>query len=258
LKDFEIVTLNVNNIDDHDIFCLKSRFKTPSYQQKLLWVKNGFKNGLVLKILYVNEGKGKLTSRGMIEYVSGKHNWRGINAVGYMVIHCLWVIGKHKGKGYGGKLVQECFNDVEEMNGVAVVTSKRHWLVKNKLFKKMGFIKVDDYPPHFELFAKVNNDTKNVPKFNKNHGSTLKVIPEGLGIYRSPQCPYTYDMVNYVKNYAVNNEIPVKMVNIENKDQGQKGYHPYGTFYITYNAKTVTYESIPKIFQSNLEKIRKK
>ncbi|MHA1992140.1 MAG: GNAT family N-acetyltransferase [Candidatus Hodarchaeales archaeon] len=258
MKDYEIITLNQNNIDNYDIFCLKSRYKSPSYQEKLQWVKNGFKDGLVLKILYVNEGKKELTSRGMIEYIPGENNWRGITADGYMVIHCLWVVGKHKGKGYASKLVQDCLNDAEEMNGVAVVTSKRHWIVKNKLFIKMGFTKVDDYPPHFELFTKCNFDTKNIPKFNKNHKSSLKTVSEGLGVYRSPQCPYTYNMENHVKNYAENNEIPIEMVSIENKDQAQRGYHPYGTFYITYHTKTVTYESIPKIFQSNLEEIKKK
>lgn len=258
MKDFEIVSLNPNNINNYDIFCLKSRYKSSGYQEKLQWVKNGFKDGLVLKILYVNEGKKKLVSRGMIEYIPGERSWRGISADGYMVIHCLWVVGKHKGKGYATKLVQHCIKDAENMNGVAIVTSKRHWLVKNKLFKKLGFIKVDDYPPHFELFAKLNIDRSKYPRFNRNHEKSLKTVSDGLGVYRSPQCPYTYNMVNHVKDFAKNNGIPVQMVYITNKEQAQKGFHPYGTFYITYNNKIVTYESIPGIFHSNLEEIKNK
>ena len=72
----------------------------PGYQNKVKWMKERFKEGLKYKVLYVKEGN-KETSRGMIEYIPGEYNWRGIQANGWMVIHCIWVVGKAKGKGKG-------------------------------------------------------------------------------------------------------------------------------------------------------------
>jgi len=38
-----------------------------------------------------------------------------------MVIHCLWVIGKIKKQGLGRKLLEECFKDAKDMNGVVAI-----------------------------------------------------------------------------------------------------------------------------------------
>ena len=44
----------------------------------------------------------------MIEYAPGSHAWRPVEAEGYLVIHCLMVNGKHKGKGLGTLLLDSC------------------------------------------------------------------------------------------------------------------------------------------------------
>lgn len=40
----------------------------------------------------------ELPERGFIEYLPGEHAWRAVHADGYLFIHCLWVVGKSKGK----------------------------------------------------------------------------------------------------------------------------------------------------------------
>ncbi len=78
-----------------------------------------------------------------------------VNAKGYMVIHCLWVVGKGKGKGYGRRLIEECVKDAraQKMKGVAMLTSDHTWLAGKDIFECNGFVEVDSAPPSFHLMA---------------------------------------------------------------------------------------------------------
>lgn len=111
---YRIVDVNADNIDDVGMYCSRSKQKEEGYQRKLAWIKKRFKEGLEYRVLLVDEGKKDLAYRGMIEFMPGEKCWRGINAPNYMVIHCIWVIGRHKNKGYGTKLLKECINSAKE------------------------------------------------------------------------------------------------------------------------------------------------
>ena len=97
---YRIVEVDAENIDDIGLYCSRSKQKEEGYQRKVTWIKDRFKEGLEYRVLLVDEGRKDLAYRGMIEFMPGKHCWRGINAPQYMVIHCIWVIGRHKNKGY--------------------------------------------------------------------------------------------------------------------------------------------------------------
>jgi GNAT superfamily N-acetyltransferase len=103
-----------------------SKKKEPGYKQKYTWLQERFAEGLKIKILHEKGGR----DTAFIEYVPGEYAWRAVNADGYMVIHCLWVVGKGKGKGYGRRLIEECIKDArtQGMQGVAMITSDRVWL----------------------------------------------------------------------------------------------------------------------------------
>lgn len=126
--------------------------------------------------------------RGFIEYIPGEYAWRAVNAEGYMLIHCLWVVGKSKGKGYAGLLLNECIKDAQKskMKGVAIVTSKGNWLVGSKLLLVHGFESVDNAPPSFELlvikFTKVQS-----PSFSSDWDKRIKKLGKGLTITGSDQ-----------------------------------------------------------------------
>ena len=133
--DHKIIDVNLSNIDDIGLFCLQSKKKKLGYQNKITWIKERFSEGLKYKILQVKEGN-KMALRGFIEYIPGEYNWRGIKADNFMVIHCLWVVGRHKKKGYASQLVEECIKDTENVGLLGVVgmsAEKGGWL-PNKLF----------------------------------------------------------------------------------------------------------------------------
>ena len=94
----EIVTVDLTNVDERGFFCYKSKPKSVGYKQKLSWLKARLAEGMRIKILYEN---GR--SVGFVEYIPGEFAWRVVQAKGYMVIHCLWVVGRGKRKGYGSR-----------------------------------------------------------------------------------------------------------------------------------------------------------
>ncbi len=246
---YRIIDLDENNIDQYDLFCCKSKKDGQGYQNKVRWVKERFAEGLHLKLLMIREEKG-FTSRGFIEYIPGEYTWRGIDAENYMVIHCIWVVGRNKRKGYGTKLLEECLTDAKEMNGVAVVTTKRTWLPKDKLFLKHGFEKADtllDYNLYVKRFSK----NAPLPKFNPIPQMWLERYKTGITILKSDQCPYTSDMVEAVVEVAEQSNIPVRIKQITNCSSAQSNVHPYGTFCVLSNGKELTYhyETRKKIIQ---------
>ncbi len=147
-KTYKIVDVNESNLDDYDLFCHKSRKQGQGYQNKVKWIKERFKEGLRLKLLHVQETKRGWTSRGFVEYIPGEYAWRGIDAPAYMVIHCLWVVGKHKKKGYATKLLEHCLKDAhaQGMGVVAVVVTEGNFLAGRKIYVKNEFEIADETP----------------------------------------------------------------------------------------------------------------
>ncbi|HLE92221.1 MAG TPA: hypothetical protein VI753_13810, partial [Anaerolineales bacterium] len=117
---FEIKTVDAGNVDETGFFCYMSKRKEPGYKQKRDWLEARFAEGMKIKILHENGGRDVA----FIEYIPGEYAWRAVHAPGYMVIHCLWVVGKGKGKGYGSCLTKECMDDAraQKMHGVAMLT----------------------------------------------------------------------------------------------------------------------------------------
>jgi GNAT superfamily N-acetyltransferase len=244
---YRIVEIDKDNFDDYGLFCQKSRKSGEGYRNKVKWVKERFKEGLRMRLLLVNEGpKRGLTSRGFIEYVPGEFAWRGIDAKGYMVIHCIWVVGRNRGHGYGRELLEQCESDARGMNGVAVVTSDSHWLPKKELFLRHGFEKIDTKPPSFELLAKRFPNDAPTPRFNPVPTERLEKYKFGITILRSDQCPYTADSVKEIREVAEERDLPLRVESISNCNEAQNSVHPYGTYCILINGEVVAYRPIGK------------
>lgn len=243
--EYKIVDVNDANIDEYGLFCFKSKKNTEGYKKKIEWAKKHFKKGLRIKFLLVNEGPRRgFRSRGFIEYIPGEYTWRGISAKGYMVIHCVWVVGKNRKHGYGSKLLELCLNDAEGMNGVAVVTSGSTWLPGKGLFLKHGFEKVDTMPPNFELLTKRFKANAPLPKFNPIRQKRLEKYASGITILKSDQCPYTSGNARIVEEIAMRAGVPVRIEHIENCKEAQNSVHPYGTFCVLLNGKVLSYRPI--------------
>jgi N-acetylglutamate synthase-like GNAT family acetyltransferase len=142
----KIIDVTAENVVEKGFFCCMSKPKTAGYRRKLSWRKARFAEGMRIKMY-------ELPQRGFIEYIPGEYAWRTVDAKGDMFIHCLWIVGKSKGQGLGGRLLKECIKDAREagMHGVAMPTSEGNWLAGKELLLQHGFKLVAQAPPAFNL-----------------------------------------------------------------------------------------------------------
>ncbi|MBT3222095.1 MAG: GNAT family N-acetyltransferase [Proteobacteria bacterium] len=231
-----IVEVDSSNVDSKGFFCYMSKKKSVGYQRKLQWLKARFDEGMKLKLL-------ELPDRGFIEYIPGEYAWRAVSAPGYMVIHCLWVVGKSKGKGYAKQLLGECLRDAEEagMHGVAMLTSEKTWLVGKKLFVSQGFEVVDHMEPSFSLMVKRFGDAE-LPTLIDNRERVKSRFPEGLTLFRSDQCPYIEDAIANGRSVAEKAGIECQVVELTTAAEVREfSPFPFGTFGMVLNGRRLSY-----------------
>ncbi len=233
-----IHTIDASNVDRYGFFCYKSKPKTSGYRQKREWLDGRLAEGLRLKIIY--EGS---RSAGFIEYVPGEYTWRAVNAPGYMVIHCMWVVGSGKGKGYGARLLEhvEAEAQARGMFGVVNISSQSTWLAKKGFFLRQGYQVADHAPPAFELLVKMYG-SPTPPSFPQDWDQRLKRIPEGLVIYHCGQCPYHAMFVSSLVNAASQLGIPCETVELHTSHEArEKSPSAYGVFGVVYNGELLSY-----------------
>jgi L-amino acid N-acyltransferase YncA len=239
----EVATVDATNVAEQGFFCYKSKPKSEGYRRKLAWLEQRFAEGMRIKILYENR-----RSVGFVEYIPGEFAWRAVKAAGYLVAHCLWVVGKGKKKGYGSRLLDACVEDARAMqrHGVAMVTSEGNWLAGKKLLVKNGFESVDQAPPSFDLMVK-RFDESSPPAFPQDWDQRLARYGSGLTVIRSDQCPYIDNAVQIVLEMAEEKEIPAQVVELVSARQVQESApSPYGVFSIVYDDKLLSYHYATK------------
>lgn len=196
-----------------------------------------------IQILY--EGNRSIA---FIEYIPGEYAWRAVNADGYMLIHCIWVVGSGKNKGYATRLLRLCEQEAlqAEMIGIAMVTSSSVWLVDKKILLKKGFKVVDEAPPYFDLLVK-KFGTAPDPSFPEDWEARAARFGEGLTIIRSNQCPYIPDAVSAAREYALEKDIPFNEIELNNAKQVQEiSPSPYGLYGMVYNGQLLSYHYLLK------------
>lgn len=239
----EIVTVDGANVEEHGFFCYKSKPKSQGYQKKLHWLRQRFTEGLRIKILY--EG-GR--SVGFIEYIPGEHTWRVVEAPNFFVIHCLWVVGRGKKKGYGSWLLKECVEDALQQGkyGVVMVSSRGNWLANEKVFLKNGFENVDSAPPSFNLLVnkiKVGPE----PVFPQDWDKRLNQYSSGATIVYADQCPYMPDAVQQAVDVFAARGIEAKVVRLESSTEVRaESPTAYGVFGVVCNGRLLTYHYLGK------------
>ncbi len=234
-----VITVDAENVDEQGFFCYKSKRKTEGYRRKLEWVKEELSQGLAIHILH--EGPRSVA---FIEYLPGEHTWRAVNANGYFLIHCLWVVGKAKKQGYGSRLLEMCLDDARQQgkHGVAIVTSERPWATGRKLFQKRGFEQVDTAPPVFELWVKRFVDSAPLPFFPNDWEQRLARYGSGLTVFRSDQCPYIEHATEAALRSARELGIEAQVVELTSAEEARRlSPSPYGVFGTAYNGELLTY-----------------
>jgi N-acetylglutamate synthase-like GNAT family acetyltransferase len=235
-KNFNIIDVNSNNVGQTGFFCFMSKRKAEGFRFKLNWLKQRFAEGMRIKMF-------ELPERGFIEYIPGEYAWRTVKAQGYMMIHCLWVVGKSKGKGLGGVLIEECIKDAKAsgMKGVAMVTSEKVWLVGKKMLLKHGFESVEQAPPTFNLMVKKFVDAPS-PTFSDNWEEKARRFGQGLTVIHSHQCPYIPDATNHVLKTAEELGIQSRVIELKSsQDVRKRAPSPYGVFSIVYDGRLLSY-----------------
>ena len=252
MSEFKIVQTNENNVLKHGLCGYKS-IKRPGFPEKVSWLKDRLKEGLVIKSLYSDE----LGTQGMIEYIPGEYCWRPVSAKGYMFIHCLFVGFKkeHKNKGYASSLLDECESDAKKTNkdGIAIVTRKGSFMVDKDIFIKRGYKTVDKAGSDFELFVKKFNPEAKDPNFINNEEILKTKYARGLTIIRADQCPYTVKNVNEIKETAINKfGITPKIINLNSYKEAQNSPCVFGVFCIIYEGKIISEHPISNTRFTNI------
>ncbi len=238
MNSIEIIDANTDNIGSYG-FCGYRSMKQEGYRRKIDWLRQRFAEGMKFRILRSAEQR----SVGLIEYVPGEYAWRGIEAPGYMVVHCIVIMSrKHKGKGYGLLLLKECLQDARTggMYGVAAVTSRGTWMAGKELFLRSGFEVVDEVPPNFELAVKKFRKGAPTPKFKEDREGRVRSYGKGLIIIRSDQCPYIAKSVRDIgetadKKYGAK----VRVVELADCREAQDGPSAYGVYGIIYDGRLI-------------------
>ena len=241
---FEMITVNADNLDQQGFFCYMSKRKAPGYRQKRDWLAARLAEGLKLHMIHEIGGR----TVGFIEYIPGEYAWRAVHALGYLLIHCLWVVGKGKGKGYGAHLIRTCLDDARAQgkHGVVTVATDRVWMAKKEIFIKHGFVEVDQAPPSFHLLA-YRFDAAPLPAFPTDWEARQARFGAGLTVIRTPQCPYIEDATNMALAFATENGIPSRVVTFQSAQELQANSpSPYGVFGIVLDGKLLAYHYLQR------------
>jgi len=217
----------------------------PGRQEKCCWLRENTKFGLRAKALVAPNGEPS----GYIEYVPGKFAWRGVNATGYMFIHCIWIYTRHQEKGWGSIMVQACLEDAKEagMRGAAVMVRKGPFMADSRLFLANGFESVDTAPPDYELLVRKFDSGAENPAFKKDWDQKLGKYSRGLTIIRSSQCPHIAKFADEITETAANEYgIRPTVVNLESWSDAQNAPTPYAVFSLIYNGRLLADHQISR------------
>ena len=236
LESVTIIDVDRGNVEDTGFFCYMSKRKSEGYLRKLAWFKARFEEGLRIKML-------ELPERGFIEYIPGEHAWRAVRAPGHMVIHCLWVVGKSKGKGHGGALLEACVADARRAGaaGVAMVASQGNWIAGRKIFERHGFKAVDTAPPSFVLLVRKLKPGR-PPAFPGDWAERAARFGRGLTLVTTAQCPYNSDATRNILAAAGREGLKARVIELRTAEDVQaRSPSPYGVFAIVLNGKLIGY-----------------
>lgn len=233
----EIITVTADTLERHGFFCKMSARKTPAWQAKRDWVLERFDEGLQLRLL----GGGE---RGFVEFMPGEQCWRAIEGAGdLVVIHCLWVVGKSRGKGFARALLGEVerWARAEGFAGVAALTSRGNWLVGPELLEHHGFRAVETAEEGFQLHVKAEAPVPGL-RLSGQWADKAAACGPGVTVLRSAQCPYLEDAAAKVRKVAGDLGLAFRDVVIETaEDLRRLSPTPYGTYALVKDGRCLSY-----------------
>lgn len=207
--------------------------------RKNCWLQRYFKKGLRAKVLMTPDER----QCGYIEYLPGEYAWRGVNAKGYLFIHCIWThYRKVQKQGCGRQMIEACVADARKagMSGVAVVVRSRPWLAGPGLFLKNNFEIVDTAPPDYALLVRKLDPSAPDPSFKGNWETKPAKYGPGLTIIRSNQCPHVAKFAGEIEQSAREEfGITPTVVELKSHRDAQNAPTPYAVFSIIHDGRLI-------------------
>ena len=221
---------------------------------KIRWLKTQFKKGLRARMLVAPGGR----PCGYIEYVPGEYAWRGVDAAGYLFIHCVWTFYKqYQHKGVARSLVQAAVEEARQTgrDGVAVVAREGPWLAGPALFLANGFEVVDSAPPDYQLLVRKLNPSAANPAFKGDWDKKRKKYSKGLTIIRSTQCPHIAKFADeIVRTAEVEYGLTPRQVVLKSHKEAQNAPTPYAVFAVLYNGRVLADHQVSRTRFRNIMK----
>lgn len=234
-----LLSVTPENLAEAGFFCLQSKKQAPGFLRKQAWLRQRLAEGMQFKLI-------QSVGRGFIEYIPGELAWRAVHAPDHMVIHCLWVLGQSKGKGFGSALLADCINSARKagMRGVAMVTSAGNWLAGEELLIKRGFEVVDETASGFKLLA-LSFKPGPSPAFPTDWAQRCARWGKGLVVVRTDQCPALDRCVNEVRELAEARGLKFREVHLADAATVQaQSPSPYGVFAILHDGELLSYHPL--------------
>ncbi|MBD3376325.1 GNAT family N-acetyltransferase [candidate division KSB1 bacterium] len=226
-----IVHVTADNIKDYPQAICFINPKHPQFHHKMDWLNEQFKNGLIIKLLFIEDVKRPV---GFIEYVPGEYCWRSVDARGYMFIHCLYTNGKKfQHQGLGQLLLQEAEKDAQDMLGVATVTSDAAFMATQHLFIKHDYKLVAESGKE-QLLLKPFKEGP-LPSFNR--GMLSPHLDKGWVILYSKQCPWVARFIDEIQPVLQEKGLVPKIIELKTPLQAQQAPALYGVFNLIHNGK---------------------
>lgn len=228
----EIVTATPENVGSLS-FCGYSDPRNEGHRRKCAWLRERMAEGLRFLVVR-SKTDGDV---GMLEYVPGPMTWRPVDAPDYLVIHCIMILSRQKGKGGGRLLLDACLRDAKSNGfaGVAVVTSTSSFMAGTDLFVKNGFAPVERRPPYELLVKKLRRNAPD-PVFRRGE---RKVPRRGLVVYAADQCPMVPKWTREILEAARDAGYRPRLIPIDRAEASRDLPTPYGMFSIFLDGKLI-------------------
>ncbi|WP_306569172.1 GNAT family N-acetyltransferase [Faecalispora jeddahensis] len=245
----DFIDLTAENLPDGHLCCIIRKKPHPGVEAKRRWLKDRLGEGHVFRKLDV---KGTV----FIEYAPLETAWVPILGNNYLYIHCLWVSGAYKGKGYGRALMESCLADARAKgkSGVCMLGSKKQksWLSDQSFAKRFGFTAVDETASGYELLALSFGGS--LPRFAPS-AKRETIDAQELTVYYSPQCPYIPQCVETVRQTCAEKDMPVSLIEVDTLQKAKELPCVFNNWAVFYKGR---FETVNLLDAAYLGRILKK
>ncbi len=246
----DFINITTENLADEHLCCIiRSKKPHQGIEAKRQWLSERLKEGHVFRKL--NE-----TAVVFIEYAPLETAWVPIIGDNYYYLYCLWVLGDHKGKGYGRSLMEYCLADAREKgkSGVCMLGAQKQksWLSDQAFAKKFGFEVVDTTDYGYNLLALSFDGTR--PSFSQ-HVKKPEIENKELTIYYDMQCPYICQNMERVKRYCEQDGVPVSFIQVDTLQKAKELPCVFNNWAVFYKGR---FETVNLLDAASLKRILKK